>query len=132
MCSNWNISQDCSNSPFELTTYTNLSKALLLGHCLDFPVQSLEYGDSSVPHPLCTEKELLNCSVSCDNLAVMSYIQKPVGEEVPFYQTLQFQILFGLMIGSWIGQAVVVSLGDSICFSLLGKISMSIQMACQL
>jgi hypothetical protein len=33
----------------------------------------------------------------------------------------QFWLLFLLMVLSWIAMAVVVSIGDAICFEMLGK-----------
>lgn len=36
--------------------------------------------------------------------------------------TAQFWLFFFLMILSWIGQAVVVTFADAICFGLLGKV----------
>lgn len=41
--------------------------------------------------------------------------------EVSTQYTNQFWLFFLLMIISWIGQAVVVSVADAICFNLLGK-----------
>ena len=64
----------------------------------------------------------MKCNTVCNSATVMSYIQKPITETLqePYYSTIQFQMLFGLMIGAWASTAVVTSLGDSICFNLLG------------
>jgi hypothetical protein len=37
----------------------------------------------------------------------------------------QFWLFFLLMVLSWIGMAVVVSIGDAICFEMLGKFAES-------
>jgi hypothetical protein len=37
----------------------------------------------------------------------------------------QFWLFFLLMVLSWISMAVVVSIGDAICFEMLGKLAQS-------
>lgn len=124
MCDSWNISEVCNTNltSVEMKTYSNMSKALFEQTCLFFPVDSVYYNGSQVEHPHCSPSSSMKCSAICNSATVMSYIQKPVTEspQEPYYSTIQFQMLFGLMIGAWASTAVVVSLGDSICFNLLG------------
>jgi hypothetical protein len=41
----------------------------------------------------------------------------------------QFWLFFLLMVISWVSMAVVVSVGDAICFEMLGKLACS-EMVC--
>ena len=126
MCNHWNVQEACNAnlSSFYLSTNTNLSDAVYEQTCLSFPVKELVFNDAQiVPQPTCEEQSATNCTADCDSAAVMSFLQDIVieSQDVPYWATLQFQMLFGLMCGSWAAQAVVVSLSDSICFNLLGK-----------
>lgn len=126
MCNGWNVSSACPPDvkTVEMTTYTNMSKALYQQNCLYFPVDMVFVDDQKIEHPTCSNVSTsTNCSVVCNSKTIMSYITKTVpdgSENEPFYTTVQFQTLFGLMIGAWACQAVVSSLADSICFTLLG------------
>ena len=125
MCETWNVSDAChSNLTFiEMKTYSNMSKALFEETCLYFPVQSVLYNGSHIKPPSCSVTSSMRCDTVCNSSTVMNYIQKPVSEtpNESYYNTIQFQMLFGLMIGAWASTAVVTSLADSICFNLLGK-----------
>ena len=124
MCTTWNVSDVCNTNltSIEMKTYSNMSKALEEGNCLYFPIESLSFHGTEVENPYCKSFTSMKCNTVCNSATVMSYIQKPITETLqePYYSTIQFQMLFGLMIGAWASTAVVTSLGDSICFNLLG------------
>lgn len=125
MCSTWNVSDVCNTNltSIEMKTYSNMSKALLEeSSCLYFPVENLSFNGTEVENPYCKFSTSMKCNTVCNSATVMSYIQKPISEtsQEPYYSTIQFQMLFGLMIGAWASTAVVTSLADSICFNLLG------------
>lgn len=133
MCSGYNISDWClknmkDETLLDFRTHSNISSAILDKKqsdqaCLFFSVESLTFLEDDVRHPVCRNSTSMRCKVDCDSSAVMSFIQRPVSEynQVPYYSTIQFQLLFGLMIASWMCMSVVVSLSDSICFTLLGN-----------
>ncbi|XP_046647849.1 major facilitator superfamily domain-containing protein 6-like isoform X2 [Daphnia pulicaria] len=126
MCSTWNVSDVCNTNltSIEMKTYSNMSKALLEeSSCLYFPVENLSFNGTEVENPYCKSSTSMKCNTVCNSATVMSYIQKPITEtsQEPYYSTIQFQMLFGLMIGAWASTAVVTSLADSICFNLLGS-----------
>lgn len=123
ICQTWNLTDECTTNltNIEMTTFSNMSKSLFEQTCLYFPVQTLSYNGTMVEHPHCDSATSIKCNATCNSATVMSYIQKPVESSETFYFTPQFQILFGLMIGAWASNAVVVSLSDSICFHLLGN-----------
>jgi len=128
MCDEYQVSEACDTKRtwIEFTTNSNLSKTIVgpdasNKSCLFFDVDLFTFGQEEVEHPHFSSSTSMQCSVVCDNLDVQSYIQKPIPDApgTTVYSTLQFQLLLGLMIGSWASMAVVVSLSDSICFSLL-------------
>lgn len=127
MCNIWNVSEACTSanlSSIEMTTYSNMSKAMLEQDCLYFPIDSITYNETTqIEHPYCNGAPSIECSVKCNNPTVMSYIQSPIGEDPDdnFFTATQFQMLFWLMIGARASQAVAGSLADSICFQLLGN-----------
>lgn len=63
----------------------------------------------------------LTCTGSVDNKDVMDLINEPMVNDSNFTSYPQFWYLFAALAFSWIGMAVVVSVGDAICFHLLGK-----------
>lgn len=86
------------------------------GGCLRLPLQRQLKSICSDPFGS------LNCSVVCDGASSMDFfVDADIHEEEPFWKTLQFQLLFSLMVGGFASQVVVVSLSDSICFQLLGE-----------
>lgn len=131
MCNTWNVSDACnfnSSSEISMTTYSNMSKALFEQSCLYLPVDSITYNDVQYEHPYCHDLTSMRCKVNCNSVTVMSYIEGPISQpesseaqDKPYYSSVQFQMLFIFMIGAYASTSVTVSLGDSICFSLLGE-----------
>lgn len=128
MCNWWNVSETCSPNltSIEMTTYSNMSYASFEQTCLTFPIHSIQFNESNVENPQCNEKNIppMKCLSVCNSSTVMGYIQNTIIEQMnePYYNTIQFQLLFTFMALQWAAQAVVVSLSDDICFKLLGNI----------
>ncbi|XP_037933558.1 major facilitator superfamily domain-containing protein 6 isoform X2 [Teleopsis dalmanni] len=62
------------------------------------------------------------CTIDCGEEYFSSQLSNaPVIENSQAMRLYQFWFLFILLILSWIGMAVVVSIGDAICFSILGE-----------
>lgn len=61
------------------------------------------------------------CTGKVNNDEVMNLIVEPAVNDDNVTQYSQFWYLFVALCFSWIGMAVVVSVGDAICFDLLGK-----------
>lgn len=61
------------------------------------------------------------CDIKCNYYALNELIAQPVVSDSEVYGVYQFWVFLILMIGAWGGQAVIVSVGDAICFELLGK-----------
>ena len=127
MCNEWNISETCYSNltHIEMTTLSNITDSNFEQTCLYFPVGSVIYNSTEVKNPQCYGQiPPIQCSVLCNSSTVMGLIQNSIIEQLdePYYKTIQFQMLFGLMAGAWAAQAVVVSLSDAICFKLLGNL----------
>lgn len=70
------------------------------------------------------EKDLFqsSCDIRCENSLVNEIIEAAADSRADNTNqyTTQFAVFFLFMITSWIGQAVVVTFADAICFDLLG------------
>lgn len=60
----------------------------------------------------------MKCDVECHDDTISEVLSGATDEQVK--STYQFYIFFLLLIISWAGMAVVVSVGDAICFEMLG------------
>lgn len=128
VCKNWLGGKDCSKQePFiEITSQIQkISEIEPVDKCLHFHIQhdKAEYHGNSIVLQ-CPDQDIYKskCAVECDDRFVnellrdSSYI--PNNEVTGLYQ---FWLFFVCLIFSWAGMAVVVSVGDSICFELLGE-----------
>lgn len=75
-----------------------------------------------IPHPYCDAAlQKLKCSAVCDNSAIMDLITRPADENYSPVMSYEFWLFFFLLIVAWSSMAVVGSVGDAICFGMLGK-----------
>lgn len=71
------------------------------------------------------------CTVALESTCELQWTSENVQETVEVsdystaYASYQFWVFLLLMVIAWLGQAVAVSLGDAICFEMLGKMSFS-------
>lgn len=63
----------------------------------------------------------VECDGKCDNDLTMKTITETNINNSNVAKMLEFWLLLLFLALSWAGMAVVVSVGDAICFSLLGK-----------
>lgn len=68
--------------------------------------------------PYCDTLQIAECEMQCQSKTLAELKTVSDSEAILYYQ---FWMLAVLMVLSWIGMAVVVSIGDAICFSILGK-----------
>ena len=127
-CHNWNASKYCNNtnimdkSKFLITTFAPMNQIELINPCLYFLVQAAEF-DGQVIDLNCPANDTYfksKCDAVCDNPQVMDLITKSKIENDEVSSLYQFWLIFILLILSWAGMAVVVSVGDAICFEMLG------------
>ncbi|XP_023942690.1 major facilitator superfamily domain-containing protein 6-A isoform X2 [Bicyclus anynana] len=104
--------------------------------CVYVHLKQIQLEDGSIHYPYCGSKaayqigdELFHstCDITCNN-EMVNELFKSASESHADDSTqysMQFWLFFLLMIISWVGQAVVVTFADAICFNLLGtKISL--------
>lgn len=82
-------------------------------------VKDLNSHDTTWHAPICKKFVTAPCKGFCDSPVLLD-IGENLDDTVPF-ASYQFWMFVFLMIASWVGMAVVVSIGDTICFGLLGK-----------
>ncbi|KAG5666295.1 hypothetical protein PVAND_017846 [Polypedilum vanderplanki] len=61
----------------------------------------------------------MNCKIKFNDESVSELFAGSTDDQVK--QTYQFWTFFLMLIISWAGMAVVVSIGDAICFEMLGS-----------
>ncbi|KAL0902274.1 hypothetical protein ABMA27_000180 [Loxostege sticticalis] len=105
-----------------------LNSTITEHNCVYIQLNHIELPDGSTHYPNCMPGEHFHssCEITCDNTElneIFAAANESQNEQGTQY-TKQFWLFFMLMIISWIGQAVVVTFADAICFNLLGdKIS---------
>ncbi|CAK1588571.1 unnamed protein product [Parnassius mnemosyne] len=112
-----------------------LSTVITEDKCAYIQLNRIVLPDGSVHYPNCFNKAPFetgsdvfypSCKIECDNFVVNEWFQSATDSHNNTTQyTRQFWLFFLMMIISWIGQAVVVTFADAICFNLLGtKVSL--------
>lgn len=127
ICKTWNVSQYCDSKfqtdQLQFTSLIQMNHIEQLGDCLFFEINTGVFSDgtkSSLYCPSVKERFNMSCVSNCNNSVVDDIIsaQTIPDNEVP--RIYQFWLFFVLMAASWVGMAVVVSVGDAICFEMLG------------
>ncbi|XP_017095251.2 major facilitator superfamily domain-containing protein 6 isoform X1 [Drosophila bipectinata] len=128
VCQDWlqNKTENCASNrtnPFlDIGTSINMQHIVEMSRCLYFmiPHDRGEVGGQNVTMN-CPAYLKTNCTMDCREdyikglLAENAVINTRTAMGMP-----QFWFFFGMLIFSWIGMAVVVSIGDAICFGILG------------
>ncbi|CAH2103996.1 unnamed protein product [Euphydryas editha] len=132
-CKAKNVNALPSNLTFDATIL--LYKTISEHRCVYIEIDHIQLKDGSIHYPYCGPKAdhdpILHefhsfCTIECDNDAVNDVFRAATESHINVTQyNKQFWMFFLMMIISWIGQAVVVTFADTICFNLLGtKISL--------
>ncbi|XP_059612922.1 major facilitator superfamily domain-containing protein 6 isoform X2 [Phlebotomus argentipes] len=131
MCDHWNISQYCRdhrNEPeFSLTAVTKVGDMKLIDDCLFIVVREGDFGSGLLSNLFCpshlgnvSQKYFKTpCRAQCDNAQVEHLITETSIANRDVTGLYQFWLLFIFLVASWVGMAVVVSVGDAICFEML-------------
>lgn len=107
---------------FNFTAHAPLEKVMQFNApCVYFRIMNATLPSGRVQPPKCLGDNIIRtiCDVSCDMHEVNALLPKPVLSDENVTSYYQFWLFLGLMIIAWIGQAVVVSVSDAICFELL-------------
>ncbi|XP_017136580.1 major facilitator superfamily domain-containing protein 6-like protein A isoform X1 [Drosophila miranda] len=131
VCEDWlkNQTENCAanrtNPQLDFGTSINMKDVVEEGDCLFFMVPQ-DHGvvaGQSVPLYCPAGKQYFNasCRMDChDDYLKEQLSESPVIDTQSAMAQPQFWFFFGMLIMSWIGMAVVVSIGDAICFGILG------------
>ncbi|PNF21627.1 hypothetical protein B7P43_G11266 [Cryptotermes secundus] len=127
VCEVWNVSRYCELTGdinlLHLVAEVPISHTLPTtsenGTCLHFRVHHVLDGFSSHV-PYCRNLTTAPCMVQCLDPAISEVFRNTAVNDVNVADLYQFWLFFLLMVLSWIGMAVVVSIGDAICFEMLG------------
>uniref|UniRef100_A0A8D8D255 Major facilitator superfamily domain-containing protein 6 n=2 Tax=Culex pipiens TaxID=7175 RepID=A0A8D8D255_CULPI len=128
ICKYWKVEKFCDhsnipgNGQLELTGLVPTNQIELQQDCLWFVLSGAEMDGDRVPLycPVNTTDFRTNCQVKCDNQIITEAITHSKIDDSEAKGLYQFWLLFLLLILSWAGMAVVVSVGDAICFDMLG------------
>ncbi|XP_021930441.1 major facilitator superfamily domain-containing protein 6-A isoform X2 [Zootermopsis nevadensis] len=127
VCEVWNVSQYCNlmndinllQFDAEVPLSHTLQTSSETGSCLHFRVHRAFIG-SSFHVPYCRNLTTTPCRVQCRDPAVNEVFREPAVNDVNVADFYQFWLFFLLMVFSWVSMAVVVCVGDAICFEMLG------------
>ncbi|XP_026500477.1 uncharacterized protein LOC113403984 [Vanessa tameamea] len=139
ICESWNADKavtckanNVNSLPSDLSFDASLllHKTMAEHKCLYMEVEHIKLSDGSIHYPYCGPKAdyepRLNefhsfCKIECNNEIVNELLRSSSESHKNETQyTKQFWMFFLMMTISWIGQAVVVTFADAICFNLLG------------
>lgn len=124
LCNKWNISDHCGpDSPTTLsfTALVPAFKTKLIKDSLLFDIANITLINKTILTPPCsTGSPLTTCNINCDDSNVNSVLTETSVDDQDAFASYQFWCLLTFMIIAWIGQATVISIGDAICFQLLG------------
>ena len=128
LCEMWQVQDFCNNHQIdrlEFTAQVPMWYTDKVGDCIYFRVDTVKFDGSNIVHrPFCyneSHKISTVCDMHCDMYAVNELIAQPQVGNSDLPSTYQFWLFFFFMVISWVSQAVVVSVSDTICFELLGK-----------
>lgn len=138
ICKEWQNNTDCTRDDSNTIHLQSLVKHKHIvsmkengTDCIYFTSTKTNYtnGKTDPKHVVCPKNTTfphngsfrLSCIGAVDNDDVMDFIVEPSINDNNFLSYPQFWYLFIALGVSWIGMAVVVSVGDAICFHLLGK-----------
>lgn len=68
--------------------------------------------------PYCQHLQVAQCRAQCQSDTLADLMTMPDTQILHHYQ---FWVFTALLVLSWVGMAVVVSVGDAICFNILGE-----------
>lgn len=129
ICKNWQIKELClpeyQKEYLQIETVVVKKEIIRLTECISFIMHNMTILEQKTgmycPSDNQTNKILKSsCNVNCDDANVMQVISTSATDD-QVKGSFQFWMFFAFLILSWIGMAVVVSVGDAICFGLLGE-----------
>lgn len=124
ICNNWNVSRYCQDRPThtKFAVRAPLNHSFQLGSCIYFRTNNITFDDALSILPFCPlyQQITVDCDINCDAPIINNLIttNRQVSNVGDYYQ---FWLLLSVYLIAWIGQAVTVSVSDTLCFQLLGN-----------
>lgn len=122
VCDFWNVPGLCESSAKDVVIDASVahSKIEQLEKCfyLRFSNATVDGHNTSLFCPSEEPKVEMDCDVYFDSETVGELFSGATDNQV--WSSHQFWMFFMMLIVSWAGMAVVVSIGDAICFEMLG------------
>ncbi|CAO1428232.1 unnamed protein product [Diamesa hyperborea] len=121
ICGYWNVSGLCDSKGSSFDIYANIQRDQVqrVKDCffLGFNHATINNQNTTMFSP--TEPQFnMTCDVECEDDTINEILAGATDDQVK--STYQFWLFFCFLIISWAGMAVVVSVGDAICFEMLG------------
>lgn len=131
ICDKWKVPLLCKDfrkDPLQIVAETHLKDILVMDNCLNIIVAQGEFpatqesstmfcppaNQTSESHSIKTQ-----CDISCNNAELNAIIRTGKISNDKVTGHFQFWAFFMCLITSWVGMAVVVTVGDAICFEML-------------
>ncbi|CAH0389794.1 unnamed protein product [Bemisia tabaci] len=111
------------HSIFEFSTFVSKNSSFELNNCMYFPLEKLTYRNAQIQEMKCSKTYVSICDMHCESHAlnelwIQSTADAQISDTDAFRMSL-FWILFLILIGVSSSLAVVMIIGDAICFKLL-------------
>lgn len=131
ICDQWKVPLLCkehNSKSLQMIAETQLKHLNVLGKCLDMVVvrgefpQTQEYSNLFCPPGNQTSEShsiKSTCDIVCNNAELNAMIRNGKIPDDQVTGHFQFWAFFMCLITSWVGMAVVVTVGDAICFEML-------------
>ncbi|XP_057664392.1 major facilitator superfamily domain-containing protein 6-like isoform X1 [Diorhabda carinulata] len=124
LCNEWNLIEYCQENHSDTLSFTAFiptHETQPLDDSLLFKMENITLPNGHILTQSCTTNlPLTACQINCQGYTVNDYITETSVNNDDVYGLYQFWCFLIFMILAWIAQAVVVSIGDTICFELLG------------
>ncbi|CAG9859600.1 unnamed protein product [Phyllotreta striolata] len=124
-CNDFKIDEFCHNHPISLSFSATISKGktTLIDSSVILSIHNITLANGTTYDPICPKNNApfsSRCDIDCADDQIQSAIPEGAIEDDKVTGMYQFWILLIFMIFAWVGQAACVSIGDAICFELLG------------
>ncbi|XP_072393299.1 major facilitator superfamily domain-containing protein 6-A [Diabrotica undecimpunctata] len=126
LCDKWSIEEYCHPDYSKQISFTALvpkHETTLSNSSLIFKIDNITLSNGTTFSPPCSETStpfLSTCQINCEDYSLNEMITETSVSDEEAYGLYQFWCVLIFMVIGWVGQAVVVSVGDAICFELLG------------
>ncbi|KAK9500670.1 hypothetical protein O3M35_001894 [Rhynocoris fuscipes] len=91
-----------------------------IGKCIYIRLKEVEFLPNHFVTPYCNSLQEAPCDMTCESVEISEISVNPKVKDNEVIYLYQFWLFVIFLVISWVSQSVVVCIGDSICFELLG------------